>query len=230
MSDLTKWPRLLVVGEPVSEAQADEIILRTTCWPYVRCNDPAWNIAVAYTVGLTPPKDYPYGEEKRLAERTSNPGLNYLYNSRISSSWIGGPHGWCDWDGTIGCDTYNIGKWPDESTVGDEWARIAAAFPYLRLRAQLVADEGMGEPILEWEIGQGRVHRRDPDGLLIPPRDLSEQQILLALAIVGGRGVPLHRLADAMRRFEAPPATSTPAGGWDENTEPAAAATQGAVS
>jgi hypothetical protein len=129
--------------------------------------------------------------------------LSYLENARIASSWIGGPHGWCDWDGTIGCANYNIGKWPTVEAVTEDWHAIAAAFPYLNLRAQLVPDEGEAESaVVEWQISNGAVSTveelRDP---IVRPGELSAGSLLIRFAAVDGeRGVSLHRLREALRQ------------------------------
>jgi len=86
--------------------------------------------------------------------------LYYLTNERIMSCWIGGPNGWCDWDGTIGCNNKNIGKWPDVEAVAAEWGLIAEAFPFLNLRCQLFDGETCEEdakPILLFTVANGRV-------------------------------------------------------------------------
>ncbi len=203
--DLTKWPRLLVVGDPIAERQASEVILRTTDWSYLFCNDTAWTRAVAQVAGLQlDGRDHPIRESlNALRQRVGFLDLDYLKNQRVVSTWIGGPHGWCDWDGRVGADTYNIGKWPDADTVTREWRLIASAFPFLRLRAQLVTHEGTGEPAVEWALADGHVDQREPDGLLTRPRDIPERDVLAALSLGGGRGVGLTRLAAAFDHLTA---------------------------
>ena len=117
MDDLTKWPRLLVTGRRVSEDQANEILIRTDDW-WLSTNDRQWEaeikrIAVDVAgMPVEPRRDQTgYGDEgmdlfreyyaAREAWRKSLGilELGYLSNSRIVSSWIGGPHGWCDWTG-----------------------------------------------------------------------------------------------------------------------------------
>lgn len=164
MPDLTKWPLLLVKGEPVTEQQANEILVRTISPWGLSVNDQDWNRTTGRILGITVDKhgSHDYQSTKAVSERLGVLDLEYLYTSRIASAWIGGPKGWCDWDGRIGCNNYNIGKWPSEESVTDDWATIAAAFPYLVLTAQLVTDEGEGELVAEWRVQCGTVAQREP--------------------------------------------------------------------
>lgn len=210
--DLTKWPLLLVEGDPVTLEQANEIILRTTEWHYISGNDPSWERQVRAVLNI-PSDDIPCGldtdarmavwKEHReavdtLRERLGGIDLEYLSNSRIASSWIGGPHGWCDWYGHIGCGNYNIGKWPDVETVHDEWQRIAAAFPYLRLRAQLRPDEGEREPVVEWNLRDGEATLGNP-GPTITDRPLDMSKAVHDIMFSQGRErrVSIERLRQA---------------------------------
>lgn len=157
--ELTKWPRLLVAGDAVSEDQADDILVRTDGW-YMATNDRSWQATVYRIAGIEVDDRYGWPATAALQDfrtRARVLDLSYLNNSQIASSWIGGPHGWCSWSGEIGCSTHNIGKWPSVEDVTEDWQSIAAAFPYLALRAQLVTDEGEGELAGEWVIGEGSV-------------------------------------------------------------------------
>lgn len=207
---LGKWPRLLVRGDPVTEQQANAIILRTTALHYLHGNDRAWNRAVHEVLGLVPDDiGYPTPESGRAVEdRLRILNLEYLTNDRIVSAYIGGPHGWCNWDGTIGCSDYNIGKWPEMEEVDAEWRKIAAAFPFLRLEAQLVTDEGDGEVAVAWRIEDGRVLLRPrpaPREYLRPVVDNTTGGFAAILAGMPGRerGVTRERLAVALAEVEA---------------------------
>lgn len=46
MPDLTKWPRLLVTGTPVTEEQANEILVRTANLWLLPGNDRDWTATV----------------------------------------------------------------------------------------------------------------------------------------------------------------------------------------
>lgn len=92
-------------------------------------------------------------------------GLQYLRNNNVLSCWIGGPHGWCSWEGTIGCSNYNIGKWPTGEEVLGEWKLIAATFPTLDLRCQLMSGETCEEGIVpraEFVVSKGRARAVRP--------------------------------------------------------------------
>lgn len=208
----TKWPRLIVVGEPVTEEQANEILIRTCVPSYLRVNDDEWNDAVARTMGFPAGEDWPphtlqgaertawftkrWAAQDRRSEELGVIGLEYLFNSRISSTWIGGSHGWCDWDGTIGASVYNIGKWPSTETVTEEWQSIAAAFPYLRLDAQVVEDEGDGVIADQWHIADGVAELVEVgEPLPAPPEPPFFPGVLLR---DGERGVSIERLRAAV--------------------------------
>lgn len=173
---LAKWPGLLVSGPSISADDAAEILLRTDGGPLVYspcCNDLAWDRAVNEALGLAP-GDYSASSEVRLEqgrarERTRNSlgwlDLSYLSNHQIASSWIGGPHGWLNWSGDVGCNSFNIGKWPSVEDVLGDWSSIAEAFPQLILTGQLLSAE-IGEegssPIVEFLISGGYVTLRQP--------------------------------------------------------------------
>lgn len=174
MRDLTKWPRLLVTGNPVTKEQANEILIRTQCWvPFT--NDMAWEQELADILaahnGPTRSRSWGWDGIREWKTRIQALNLGYLHNDHIASAWWGGPHGWCDWNGTIGCTTWNIGKWPTVEEVTDDWQNIAAAWPFLHLRAQLVPDEGdAGAPAVEWLVADGRVETiPDPTVLIAQP-------------------------------------------------------------
>jgi hypothetical protein len=126
--------------------------------------------------------------------------LSLLYTSRISSTWIGGPHGWCDWDGRIGSSNYNIGKWPDADHVTAEWELIAATFPYLDLTAQLITDEGDGQVAAQWRVRNGTAERCTPGTQITELTELGAGDLLGRLLIGGERGVPEDRLRAAASR------------------------------
>jgi hypothetical protein len=209
MSYLTKWPRLIVVPEkpePVTREQANEILLRTN-GSFFSVNDREWEKQVCDVLGIeTEWKPYKDGGgywdaswKSGMAWYESIGGLelHYLENSQIASAWIGGPHGWCDWDGNIGCSSWNIGKWPEAEEVTEDWEKIAAAFPYLDLHAQCVTDEGDGEVAAQWRVTDGKAALVKPIGRF-PSRDLGEGQMLARiLGRHGERGVSLERLKEA---------------------------------
>lgn len=210
----TKWPRLLVVGQPVTEEQADEILIRTQEWRMLFSNDRAWLRTVA---DVAAEFGRPHEPERRashddyLAELSNHwslmeawhkrlgiLNLAYLDNDQVMSAWIGGPHGWCDWSGAIGCSTYNIGKWPSTEEVTEDWTAIAAAFPYLDLTAQLLEEEGEGGLGGQWRVAGGAVeYTEEPTAQVCPPAEIER---FAPLFIAGERGVSVSRLRSALAR------------------------------
>lgn len=212
MRDLTKWPRLIVVPdktEPVTREQANEILLRTN-GPYFATNDRAFEKAMADVLGIEMIQreagGYRYWDMswKAASEWYASIGgldLHYLNNSRIVSSWIGGPHGWLNWGGNVGCSTWNIGKWPSYEEVSEDWSAIAAAFPYLDLHAQLITDEGEGDVAAQWRVTGGQAALVEPVEQF-KPRELSDMDVMLRITGHGGeRGVSLERLREAVAQL-----------------------------
>lgn len=202
MSELTKWPRLLVAGEDVTREQANDILIRTNS-PYLSCNDKAWVrvVADAYGIPLGEYGDPDWRATRVVYEQLGCLDLHYLSNDRVMSSWIGGPHGWCGWDGTIGCSSYNIGKWPTVEEVQEDLDAIAEAWPFLNLHLQLLTDEGDGEIAATWAVKEGEAYLVEPVGHVAERLELSETQILGRLMFVGGeRGVSPERLREALQQ------------------------------
>lgn len=180
---LPKWPGMVVTGDRVTPDRAMEIIVRTDSLNFC-LNDHAFERHLNEALGVgkhsrhSDTWDWDKLEEVRASLGCLD-GLEYLRNSRIGSSWIGGPHGWCDWDGTIGCNNYNIGKWPTCEDVFGEWEAIARAFPFLCLRCQLFDGETCEEgirPVVEYSVGGGTVDAIEPTDTLTPvPNDTAAE-------------------------------------------------------
>lgn len=172
---LPKWPALVVVGDPVTPDQAEEIIIRTEgCFGWgFGCNDHEWECIVAEIMGATHVRAYPHIDSADMLafqKKVRWIELEYLRNSRVMSSYVGGPHGWVNWDGNVFTNTYNIGKYPEVSTVYKEWTKIAKAFPYLNLRSQLFSGETCEvgiRPIVEYQVKNGKVRLTDPKEALV---------------------------------------------------------------
>jgi len=174
---LPKWPGLRVQGKRVTQEQAAEILVRTDHLSF-HSNDRAWNVICADITGV-PYDDYsiPLDEfharlERRaeVLEKLGALGLEYVNNDRIGSSFIYGPHGWCDWHGTIGCDGINVGKWPSVESVLSDWKKIAEAFPFLSLRSQLMSEEAETEnsvPLVEFVVESGNAIVVEPGAEII---------------------------------------------------------------
>lgn len=211
---LGKWPRLIVVGQPVTEEQANEILVRTDDW-YLTGNDRHWTRLVAGVAGIEL-DEHGWTRFAPVREFRRSVGvldLQYLGNDQIISSWIGGPHGWCDWNGAIGCANYNIGKHPSAAEVLDDWRTIATAFPYLDLTSQLVAEEGEADrPAVEFRVSGGRVEvDAAPDKFVGSPVDIDTAAVVGRLLLVGGeRGVNLIRLRDAVNQVRTGAGTGDP--------------------
>lgn len=213
MRDLTKWPRLVVVPdkpEPLSREQANEILIRT-CSPYFFSNDHGWERQVRDILGH-PHRDSIEGPsagnvrawidaEREWADSLGILDLQYCHNSQIISAWIGGPHGWCDWDGNLGCSTWNIGKWPAHDNVTEDWEKIAAAFPYLDLYVQCITDEGEGDVAGQWRVTGGKAALVEPVERM-EVHELGDAQVLGRMFMPGGeRGVTAERLREAVEQI-----------------------------
>ena len=193
---LPKWPALVVAGKRVTEGQAAEILIRTDAhvpsFEYGG-NDHEGCAALDRLFGVPDPLPWSKNDDTDevktqkfkaiearwaaidgLRRRLGVLEIEYLRNSRIMSAWIGGPHGWCNWNGTIFCNNYNIGKWPHVQGVLKEWETIAAAFPFLSLKAWLYSGE-TGEdhsvPVVRYDVGGGKagIQVADPNETVAPP-------------------------------------------------------------
>lgn len=176
---LGKWPRLIVVGPPVTRDQAAEIIVRTDSW-MLSSNDRPWVRQVAEVAGIEL-DEYHYASWNAIVPFRRSIGaldLEYMGNDRIMSAYIGGPHGWINWNGAIGASDYNLGKWPRGEEVLADVEKIAAAWPFLRFDMQLIADEGEGAPAINFRVEGGDVEVSKPDGYLASPTEIPDGAIL----------------------------------------------------
>jgi len=173
-ASLPKWPAMVVVGEPVTKDQAKEILIRTASMHF-STNDHNFALQLYKYLNIKCKEElYPWPESEQLHKVEEELGcftnkIDYLRNSRIVSSWIGGPHGWCNWDGNIFTNNYNIGKWPSCEQVYSEWLIISEAFPYLKLICQLFSGETSEEdtkPIIEYVVSNGCVKACNPGKLI----------------------------------------------------------------
>ena len=171
---LPKWPQMIVTGEAVTVEQALEIIRRTDSffghgWGG---NDQKYSKWVKEVVHYPDLETYPIERFSECFEEISEWKANwgyieteYVRNSWIASSYIGGPCGWMHPDGNIGF-AENVGKWPDISEVYGDWASIAVAFPFLSLEVTLMNGEH-GEfntkPVVSFLIRNGEVKLIDPE-------------------------------------------------------------------
>ena len=227
---LPKWPSLVVVGEKVTMSQASEILIRTDSLGFI-CNDKEWEAdlnGIVYGIRASE-----YGSDRslheQLKERHGFPNddkyypefwnvlgsytkryapleLSYLRNDRIASSWIGGPHGWCSWNGDIGCSNYNIGKWPSVEEVYSDWVKIASEFPFLNLRSQLMNEEAEEskniKPLIEFEIKNGKVEIYEPKEILVEPAFGDDDMFERFHDPYRERGCPLSVVREAFEYVE----------------------------
>lgn len=188
---LPKWPALAIVGKPVTRDQAMEILIRTDSLWFSsndrefdsQLNEYLFDIeipvsgydsdsdAIREKLGIDKNDQNSWlavdEYKQKFRKALGQVRLDYMHNSRIVSSWIGGPHGWCDWDGNIGSRNYNIGKWPSVEDVYTDWCEIAKAFPFLDLKCQLMGheagpDDGEDKPLIEFTVNGGKVKMSIP--------------------------------------------------------------------
>jgi len=210
---LPKWPALIVAGEKVSEDLASEILIRTDSnlpdYEYV-LNDTDYANQIMSLFGMpsrfrgAKRDDFMahYDKVDAIRKKLGILGLDYLKNSRIGSSYIGGPHGWCDWSGNIFCNTYNIGKWPEADTVANEWAKIASVFPTLKLRCQLLDAEQCedhGVPAVEYMVANGKVIVDKPKGQLLPVVNDITGNVMGIFNPSRERGIPINTLENKLK-------------------------------
>lgn len=223
--DLPKWPALVVVGKPVTKEQAAEILIRTDSMSFSsndrefdrQLNEIFYGVeikekgydskerAIKQKLGLDPDDKGSWNAcwdyIDRIMSETGQIDLEYLNNNQVVSSWIGGPHGWCDWQGKIGCWNYNIGKWPSVETVFREWQRIAKAFPFLDLTCQLMNHEVDCEeyvndipgPVVEFRVKSGRVTMKEPRSVLQRPSHGDENMFMKVFMRGGERGCSIEQ-------------------------------------
>lgn len=153
----TKWPGLFASGEKVPKELASEILFRTSRWPLCT-NDHLADFQVAFWLDLITEEAkeryektgefesfiysaLSYEKLGSFREKYKILDLEYLGNSQIASSWIGGPHGWMDFEGNVGCSNYNVGKWPSLEELLEEAKVIAEAFPTLKVTFKFLGCE-----------------------------------------------------------------------------------------
>lgn len=210
---LPKWPALLVQGDCVTPEQAAEILIRTDAYfpDFLGAgNDRKLGEQLSLACGWIQPYEARHKPEyyeglDKAREAAGVLNLEYLSNRRIVSSWIGGPHGWCNWDGTIGCDNYNIGKWPSIEEVEHEWALIAEAFPFLSLTSQLLSGEVCEEgtqPLVEFKLYKGQVVTCEPTKQLMGVDNSALKNYLEEYPNVHESGISPDRLAKLLRKVK----------------------------
>lgn len=201
---LPKWPGMVVTGDSVTREQAAEIIVRTDSW-YFGCNDRGWEKQIHEALGVSVDEgryfDWQATEDLRAEHRVLD--LEFLTNSRIASSFIGGANGWCSWDGQIYSINKNIGKWPASKEVAIEWATIATAFPFLNLVCQLHSGESCEEdivPVIEYVVENGHVtYRSGSLEPLVPRVEQTEEDFVRMFATRTERGCTIDQFKEALK-------------------------------
>jgi hypothetical protein len=185
---------MLVAGKPVTEEQAREIIRCTdSFFSYPSGNDHSWIEHVTRVLWMAPDSYY---EEENFEARIARFDVaqnyrdrwharwgylrtEYVHNDWMSSSFVGGPHGWMHPDGSIGY-TDNVGKWPSVAALFDDWKAIAERWPFLELGVCLMSGESSEEdktPIVGFSVTEGRVTPVDPTpGLEVVFKDYPRPQ------------------------------------------------------
>lgn len=143
---MQKWPHMTVIGDQVTAEQAADILIRTDsnmCSFLYAGNQPD-HVRVNYkaAVGCTCPKEWDLKALQACPANSRKLRLNYLKNAQIVSAYIGGPHGWVDWQGRVFANSFNTGKWPSEETLLEDCTTIAEAFPFLQATFWWWSSEG----------------------------------------------------------------------------------------
>ena len=220
---LPKWPALVVVGEPVTKHQSMAINVMTDRFSFCSNDrefekqihgiiydvEASWSDlsdALQEKHGLTGFNGV-WDLKEKMASKYGPLELNYMSNSRIVSSWIGGPHGWCNWDGTIGSSNYNIGKWPSVQDVYEDCVKIAEAFPFLNMKVQLMnqeagEDDRPLEAIVEYSIKGGEVDMYEPTEILKTPAFGSDDIYVRFNNPHAERGCTIEKLEEALKVSE----------------------------
>jgi hypothetical protein len=205
----SKWPALLVRGDTLTEAQANEVIVRMTSPWMLSGNDRSWGEQVHQVYGITMDRygDAYWRETQRVERELGVVPAEYLgLHGRIYTAMIGGSYGWCDWNGTVR-GAYNVGKWPSVEELTDQWVDVARAFPFLTLIAQAIDCEtcemvGTEVPVAQWSIGDGEARLEAEPG---PMLDVGPVETDVAKIIepwwsspTRERGVTIERLQQAV--------------------------------
>lgn len=165
---LPKWPQMLVVGDPVTEEQAKEIIFATDTFltrvsGFYGGNDRHWEDAFMEASGYRLLNSESWAERRvelqhRFGQKAGFLHTEYVHNSWASSAFVLGPNGWCHPDGNI-FYTENVGKWPCVEEIAEDWAKIAARWPFLDIWVTLMNGESCqeAEPVVSMHVKAGKV-------------------------------------------------------------------------
>ena len=93
----------------------------------------------------------------------------YVYNSFLSTAYIGGPAGWCNPDGRVQFENHNYGKWPSVEEILKDWQALATAFPFIDLVNTLYDNEHCESnaiPVCSIVVKDGTASVHEPDETL----------------------------------------------------------------
>jgi len=204
---LPKWSRFAVSGDPVTPAQAEEIIVRTDslffCSNYKEKENEFYEALGMKLIE----NGYPCTDSfKKVKEELKSLDLDFLGNSRIISAYIKGPHGWCDWNGKIFTNSYNLGKHPSVAAIRSDWIKIAEAFPFLNLRCQVFNGEYCEDdvkPAVEFIVSKGKVKTMKPKEALVLNSDTTGLSLMQNLLNVDRElGVNLSKFRNIIKRLK----------------------------
>jgi hypothetical protein len=152
---LPKWPHLIIHGKPVTRDQAFEIIFRTDSFltdshEYAGGNNRAFNKIYQRDSGLSQISAakaeyedawlFDMYANQHLREKINFVERRYIRNDWASTSYVGGPHGFCSPSGEI-FHNCNVGKWPSAADVFEDMKAIVKAWPFIEFKASLYSHE-----------------------------------------------------------------------------------------
>ena len=183
---LDKWPQMLLFGKPVTQEQASDIVRRTD--RFLRDgyggNNHAYNEHVLNTLGLDIVN---WRNEEKIKKEYNLQGnefsqlryglftewqekefkavyTEYVDNHWVTSSYIGGPSGWCNPNGELRYSE-NIGKWPSVEEIYRDFLTLATAFPFIEMSAVFMSGESCEDntyPVISFVIKDQKVELHLP--------------------------------------------------------------------
>ena len=179
---LPKWPQMIVTGESITPDQAFDIIFRTDDFltdasEHSGGNNREFGNWYRKSAGLDAlqverkyPEGHTYMDQDWDRREQLHAAIGFVSTEYVSNDWsaccfIYGPHGWCHPDGQIQY-VDNVGKWPKEREIYDEWTTIASAWPFLDLHVTLMSGESCEddtEPLINFRVVNGTVEVCRPD-------------------------------------------------------------------
>jgi hypothetical protein len=165
---LPKWPAMIVRGMTIEVEQAKEIIRRTDSFFHYMGMNSNFGFEKGFCNAIKMPKYSSSDDFEKQLEWRKAWGvipIEYIYNDWVSSSFVYGPNGWCNPNGTISFD-FNVGKWPSVRSLLVEWKMMVKNFPFLELGVNLMDKESCEEdsrPLVSIHIKDGKVKLIDPN-------------------------------------------------------------------